>query len=96
VFIVDATVTLSRRLLRHERVHLAHRSHAYQYASRLLGGHRPVTIATAVINVCWLTPVAAAVVFARLGMVAGVVIAYAPLVALAFWYRAGAEEQQAN
>ena len=32
VFVVDATFTLARRLLRGERVYEAHRSHAYQYA----------------------------------------------------------------
>ena len=33
-FFVDATVTLLRRALRHERVQEAHRSHAYQWFAR--------------------------------------------------------------
>ncbi|MEN1606768.1 glycosyltransferase family 4 protein, partial [Pseudomonas aeruginosa] len=37
VFIVDATYTLARRLLRGDKVYEAHRSHAYQYASRHFG-----------------------------------------------------------
>ncbi|MEJ2442916.1 MAG: glycosyltransferase family 4 protein [Exilibacterium sp.] len=41
VFFVDATVTLVRRVLRGEKFYQAHRSHAYQSASRQLkGGHR--------------------------------------------------------
>jgi Fuc2NAc and GlcNAc transferase len=43
VFIVDATFTLFRRLLRGEKVYEAHRSHAYQFASRRFGKHLPVT-----------------------------------------------------
>ena len=34
VFFVDATVTLVRRGLRGERVHEAHRPHAYQWLAR--------------------------------------------------------------
>jgi UDP-N-acetylmuramyl pentapeptide phosphotransferase/UDP-N-acetylglucosamine-1-phosphate transferase len=39
-FIVDATVTLLRRLLRHEKIWKAHKSHYYQRLVRLGGGHR--------------------------------------------------------
>ncbi len=42
-FIVDATVTLARRLLRRERVWEAHRSHHYQRLARAWG-HRPVML----------------------------------------------------
>ena len=57
-FIVDATVTLLRRLIRGERVYEAHRSHAYQHAARAIGKHRPVTLAIGAINVLWLLPLA--------------------------------------
>ncbi|AXQ49180.1 MraY family glycosyltransferase [Pseudomonas vlassakiae] len=89
VFIVDATYTLIRRLLRGDKVYEAHRSHAYQFASRKHGKHLPVTLAVAALNLCWLLPVAYCV--ARLGLdgALGVVIAYVPLVALAIRYRAG-------
>ena len=36
-FMVDATTTLVRRVRRGEQFHKAHRSHAYQYASRVIG-----------------------------------------------------------
>ena len=93
-FVVDATVTLLRRLQRRERAHEAHRSHAYQYASRRYGAHRPVSIATAAINLAWLTPMAAAVAFGWIGPLAGVAVAYVPLVALSLCFKAGAREQQ--
>lgn len=89
VFIVDATVTLIRRLLRGERVYEAHRSHAYQHASRELGTHLPVTLAVAAINVFWLLPWALAIASGRIEGVVGLVVAYIPLMVLAFRFRAG-------
>lgn len=58
VFFVDATVTLARRLLRGERVHEAHRSHAYQWLARRWGSHRAVTVAVLGFNLAVLLPVA--------------------------------------
>jgi Fuc2NAc and GlcNAc transferase len=89
VFIVDATFTLFRRLLRGDRVYEAHRSHAYQFASRRFGRHLPVTIAVAVINICWLLPIAVAVTRFGLDGSLGVIVAYAPLLLLAIRFRAG-------
>lgn len=89
VFIVDATVTLLRRLLRGDKVYEAHRSHAYQFASRQYGRHLPVTLAVAAINLLWLLPVAACVVLLRLDGALGLVVAYAPLVLLAVKFHAG-------
>jgi Fuc2NAc and GlcNAc transferase len=89
VFVVDATVTLMRRLARGERVYEAHRSHAYQHAALARRAHLPVTVAVAVINVCWLLPVAAAVALGRLEGAHGVLIAYAPLVLAALRLKAG-------
>jgi len=57
-FLADATVTLLVRLLRGERLHEAHRSHAYQRATRRFGGHRPVTLAVLAIDLLWLLPLA--------------------------------------
>lgn len=89
VFVVDATVTLLRRLARGERVYQAHRSHAYQYASRRLGRHLPVTLAVGAINLLWLFPIAAWAGLGRIDGALGVLLAYAPLVALALKLRAG-------
>jgi Fuc2NAc and GlcNAc transferase len=56
VFLMDATVTLVRRVLRGDRWHEAHRMHAYQHLSRRWNGHRPVTLAVSAVNVFWLLP----------------------------------------
>ncbi|WP_333873144.1 MraY family glycosyltransferase [Methylobacter sp.] len=96
VFIVDATVTLSRRVLRGEKFYEAHRSHAYQYASRILGAHRPVTWAVCAINVFWLTPVASLVALDKLDGIIGLMVAYLPLLLLAYRYKAGDSQAQAK
>ena len=92
VFVVDATVTLMRRLVRGDKVYEAHRSHAYQYASRQHGRHLPVSLSVAAINLLWLLPVAAAVVTQRVDGALGTLIAYVPLMLLAVRYRAGERE----
>ncbi|MGE0189098.1 MAG: glycosyltransferase family 4 protein [Steroidobacteraceae bacterium] len=58
VFFVDATMTLIRRLIRHERVYVAHRSHAYQWLSRRWNSHKRVTVLVLCFNVLWLLPLA--------------------------------------
>jgi len=58
VFFVDATVTLARRTLRGDKLHEAHRSHAYQWLARRWGAHLPVTATTVTINLLWLLPCA--------------------------------------
>lgn len=92
VFVVDATYTLCRRLLRGEKVYQAHRSHAYQYASRHYGSHRTVTLAVAAINLGWLLPVALAVVLLEIDGAVGTLVAYVPLILLAATYQAGKKE----
>ncbi|WP_460158332.1 MraY family glycosyltransferase [Pseudomonas sp. S3_E11] len=89
VFIVDATLTLIRRLLRGEKVYEAHRSHAYQFASRHYKRHLPVTLATGILTIAWLLPVAFLVVDDKLEGVVGLLIAYLPLLLLALKFRAG-------
>lgn len=93
VFIVDATYTLFRRLLRGEKVYEAHRSHAYQYASRQLKGHRPVTLVVLAINVLWLFPLALLVALNYLDGIVGIVIAFMPLIYLAVKFKAGEKEE---
>jgi Fuc2NAc and GlcNAc transferase len=89
VFVVDATYTLFRRLLRGEKVYEAHSCHAYQYASRKYGRHLPVTIAVLCINIFWLLPVALLVSLNHIDGLLALSIAYCPLVLLAIRYRAG-------
>lgn len=92
VFIVDATFTLIRRLVRGDKVYEAHRSHAYQFASRRFGKHLSVTLAVGAINLFWLLPIAASIVLWGLDGAFGLLLAYVPLVALAYMFNAGALE----
>lgn len=92
VFIVDATVTLLRRLFNGDKVYEAHRSHAYQHAARRMAGHRPVTLAVAALTLGWLLPIACLVALAGLDGLLGTAIAYVPLVLLAVRYNAGKAE----
>ncbi|MCY1394371.1 Undecaprenyl-phosphate alpha-N-acetylglucosaminyl 1-phosphate transferase [compost metagenome] len=92
VFIVDATWTLFRRLLRGDKVYEAHRSHAYQYASREFGKHLPVTLAVAGLNLFWLLPIALWVGLGGLDGALGLLVAYLPLVWLAVRFKAGQRE----
>lgn len=89
VFIVDATFTLFRRLLRGDKVYEAHRSHAYQFASRRFGSHLAVTSVVGAINLLWLLPIALAVTRWGLNSIMGLILAYAPLIVLAVKFRAG-------
>jgi Fuc2NAc and GlcNAc transferase len=57
-FFVDATVTLVRRFLRGQRLHEAHRSHAYQHLAQRLGRHLPVTLGYLLVNLLVLLPCA--------------------------------------
>ena len=92
VFIVDATFTLVRRLVRGDKVYEAHRSHGYQFASRRYGKHLPVTLGVAALNLFWLLPVALCVMLLNVDGFLALLIAYAPLVGLALFYKAGSIE----
>ncbi len=93
VFVVDATFTLLRRLVRGDKVYEAHCSHAYQYASRQFAAHRPVTLAVMLINLVWLLPMALLVGLGYIDGLLGVCIAYLPLVLLALKFKAGQLEK---
>ncbi|CAI8797848.1 Fuc2NAc and GlcNAc transferase [Pseudomonas sp. IT-P100] len=93
VFIVDATFTLIRRLIQGQKVYEAHRTHAYQYASRKAGKHLPVTLAVAAINLLWLLPIAISVEVFDLDGASCLVLAYLPLIILALSFKAGKVEK---
>ena len=89
VFIVDATITLFRRGIAGRTVYQAHRSHGYQHATDLFKSHFHVTLCVLAINVMWLLPLAVLVGCRRLDGFTGLLIAYLPLIILAFQFRAG-------
>lgn len=89
VFVVDATYTLVRRFLRGERIYQAHRSHAYQRASRRYASHKKVTLTVAGINLLWLLPLAwLAAAYPALGAFV-LLLAWAPLLVVAALLGAG-------
>lgn len=92
VFIVDATTTLLHRLLRGERIYEAHCSHAYQFAARQYGRHIPVTLTVAGLNLLWLLPLAILVTLRWVDGIVGLLLAYIPLLLLAWRFNAGALE----
>jgi len=80
LFVTDATVTLLVRLLRGERPHEAHRSHAYQRLARRWGRHDRVALLATLVNLGWLAPLAALAVSHPSIDWAIAALAYAPLV----------------
>jgi Fuc2NAc and GlcNAc transferase len=93
-FFVDATVTLVRRTLRNERVHQAHRSHAYQWLARRWGGHGRVTLAVLAVNVLWLLPWAALAAQRPAYAAADVIPALVPVAVLAVACGSGRREPE--
>ena len=89
VFIVDATVTLIRRLIDKQRISTAHRSHAFQHLANSTDRHLKVSLSIAAVNIFWLAPIAWLVVDQRILPIIGVVTAYIPLLVLAIYFKAG-------
>ncbi|MEC4747381.1 glycosyltransferase family 4 protein [Methylomicrobium sp. Wu6] len=94
VFIVDATWTLWRRFRLGERLHEAHRSHAYQFAARRFGSHKAVTLGVGAINLFWLLPLAVSISLGLLNGILGVALAYLPLLLTAIKFNAGGAENR--
>lgn len=89
VFVVDASITLLRRMVGGQKFHEAHRTHAYQHASIKHESHLAVTWSVAAINLIWLFPMALMIGLGKLGCFSGVAISYFPLVCMAIYYKAG-------
>jgi UDP-GlcNAc:undecaprenyl-phosphate GlcNAc-1-phosphate transferase len=84
-FIVDASVTLARRLARRERVWEAHRDHYYQRVVQLGWGHRGTALAEyAMMAACGALALAALAlpVAGQTAILAGSAVAYAGLIAV--------------
>jgi len=89
VFIVDATFTLLARAISGQSIVEAHSHHAYQHAAQQRGRHAPVSIAVLLINLLWLLPMAVLVASHWLDGFAGLLLAYIPLIILAWRFNAG-------
>jgi len=91
VFVVDATVTLTRRVLRGQPWAYAHREHAYQHMANRPDGHKIVALAVLLINAIFLLPLA---IFAGKHPELGVyftILGVIPLLVLAIYCNAGKE-----
>jgi Fuc2NAc and GlcNAc transferase len=91
VFVSDSTVTLIRRLLRKQKPHVAHRSHAYQHLAIRLNSHAKVALLVLAVNIAWLLPIAFLVADKQLAGTSGVIIAYVPLLVAALAFGAGTD-----
>jgi Fuc2NAc and GlcNAc transferase len=89
VFVSDATITLIRRLLRKQKPHVAHRSHAYQHLAIRFNSHAKVSLLLLAVNIVWLLPIAFFVANKQLAGTTGVVVAYVPLIVAALALGAG-------
>ena len=89
VFVSDATVTLIRRLLRKQKPHVAHRTHAYQHLAIRLNSHAKVALLVLAVNIAWLLPIAFLVAVQQLAGTTGVIIAYVPLLVTALAFGGG-------
>jgi Fuc2NAc and GlcNAc transferase len=94
IFIVDSSLTLFRRFLRRKKLSEAHRTHAYQYAARKYKSHKVVTVGALLVIIGWLLPLATLVGTNQLNPFTGVVIAYLPLVVVAYALGAGTDENK--
>jgi Fuc2NAc and GlcNAc transferase len=92
VFVVDATVTLLRRVLRGDRWYEAHRAHAYQRLARRWNAHLPVTAAVIAVDIIWLFPWAWAAAEHRDHAPLLTVAALAPLIVAALACGSGRHE----
>ncbi|MGB8835087.1 MAG: hypothetical protein WCC95_23235, partial [Candidatus Sulfotelmatobacter sp.] len=95
-FLVDATVTVLRRMFSHARWHEAHRSHAYQHAAQATGSHAKVTLAVAVINAGWLFPLAWAALRYPVAAPALAAVAVVPLLYITIRFEGGLERHPSN
>jgi len=89
VFIVDSTYTIVMRVLSNQRFDEAHRSHSYQILSRKYSSHTVVIVYVCIVNAVWLFPIAFFVANETLNGTLGLLIAYTPLVIIAWKTGAG-------
>jgi Fuc2NAc and GlcNAc transferase len=91
IFFVDATYTLLVRMLSGQKWYDAHCSHTYQRAAKCYG-HLPVLLVCWLINLFWLLPLSFWVFLHPSHALAGLFIAYAQLIFMAYRFKAGQKD----
>jgi Fuc2NAc and GlcNAc transferase len=88
IFIVDATYTLLYRFGSGQKWYDAHCSHTFQHAAKQYG-HLSVLLVCWAINLCWLLPISLLVFLHPAYALFGLLLAYSPLLYLAYLFKAG-------
>jgi Fuc2NAc and GlcNAc transferase len=91
IFIVDATYTLLVRMFSGQKWYDAHCSHTYQRVAKRYG-HLTILLACWLINLFWLLPSSYWVFLHPSHALIGLFIAYAPLVFVAYRFKAGQKD----
>ncbi len=89
VFIVDASYTLSIRLLSGQKFYLPHRSHSYQKLALTLNSHTKATSLVCLVNMSWLFPITLLMIKGILNPIVALILAYTPLIVIAIKLKAG-------
>jgi len=93
VFISDTTWTLIVRFTSGQDWHQAHRSHSYQILARKMGSHAVISHGVIIINLIWLTPIAAMTAYRpEYGWLLAL-LAYFPLLIICWFCDAGQQQQ---
>lgn len=89
VFILDASWTLTVRLLTGQKIWTAHKLHAYQILSRRWHSHSKVSLLVCCFNLVWLAPIAYLYVLGVLNLLVAFALAWGPVLFLCFRLKAG-------
>jgi Fuc2NAc and GlcNAc transferase len=89
VFIIDALVTLVRRIATGHKFYEAHRTHAYQHAAISFQSHAKVCVIVGGLNLAWLFPIAFLAAQGYLDGSVAVIVAYGPLIWMAIRFKSG-------
>ncbi|MCX7114540.1 MAG: glycosyltransferase family 4 protein [Gammaproteobacteria bacterium] len=89
VFIADAGLTITIRLLNKEQIWKAHRQHAYQHLAIYVKSHPKVTLGAFLVNLFWILPLVMVVRYHDDWVMVGVLMTYVPLLILACYWGAG-------
>lgn len=87
-FVTDASLTITLRLFRKQKIHQAHSEHAYQHLNRATGTVKTLLLVFA-INTVWLMPLAALAAFFKDWGFGLLILAYLPLIIVQYCCGAG-------